>query len=80
MSVKGEAYHMAQMAAEQTAAGRAARVKEFIADSDPDIIADLFAMIKDAVIDHGSSEALAIANHCHIFAAALRDVEAGLRG
>lgn len=78
MSARGEAYFAEKMAADQTAAARAARVKEFIADSDPEIIADLFAEIKDAVIDRAAEEACAVTRCFHTFTVVLSDVETEL--
>ena len=78
MSTQGEAYIAQKLAENQTAAARAARVKEFIADSDPEIIADLFATIRDAVIEQESDAMLAITKHYLSVATILSDVETGL--
>lgn len=79
MSAQGELYFAQKLAENQTAAARATRVKEFIANSDRAVISDLFATIRDAVIDCGAEESLAVARHFQMFVAALSDVEAELR-
>lgn len=78
MSTQGEAYIAEKMAENQTAAARAARVKQFITDSSPEIIADFFAVIKDAMIERETDELLAITKYYHAAASILSDVEANL--
>lgn len=78
MSTQGEAYIAQKLAENQTAAARAARVKEFIADSDPAIIDDLFAQIKDAVIEYETQAALVFAKYQRSVAALIDQVEAEL--
>lgn len=77
MSTQGEAYYALKMAEEETAAARAARVKEFIADSDPEIIADLFKMIKDAIIEREAEAVLLLTKHYLSLKTALNEIEAG---
>lgn len=78
MSTTGEAYLAKKMADNLTAGERAARVKEFIADSDPDIIADLFEMIRDAVIKQEVDVAFLITEHYRSVNTILNDVLRGL--
>ena len=78
MSTLAEAYYAEKNAESQRAAERAARVKEFVADSDPDIIADLFQIIKDAVIEHEAEAVLAMTKHYLSVKTIIGDVEAGL--
>lgn len=78
MSTQGEAYIAQKLSENQTAAARAARVKEFIADSDPEIIADLFATIRDAVIEQESDAMLALTKHYLSVTTILSEVETGL--
>lgn len=73
MSTNGEAF-LAKMADNLTAGERAARVKEFITDSDPEIIADLFEMIRDAVIKHETDIAFMITEHYRSVNSILNDV------
>lgn len=75
MSTQGEAYIAEKMAENQTAAARAARVKQFITDSSPEIIADLFAVIRDSMIEREADEMLAIAKYYRSAASMLSDVE-----
>lgn len=77
MSTQGEAYFALKMAEEETAAARAARVKEYIADSDPEIIADLFKMIKDAIIEREAEAVLLLTKHYLSAKTALNELEAG---
>lgn len=63
MSTLGEAYIAQELAENQRAAARAARVKEFISDSDPEIISDLFKMITDAVIEREAEAVLSLTQH-----------------
>lgn len=78
MSTLGEAYIAQRLAENQTAAARAARVKEFVTDSDPDIIADLFKMITDAVIEREAEAVLSLTQHYLSVKTALNELEAGL--
>lgn len=78
MSTQGEAQIAKMLNDYLTAGERAARVKEFIADSDPDIIADLFEMIRDAVIKHETDIAFMITEHYRSVNSILKDVMTGL--
>lgn len=78
MSTNGEAFLAKKMADNLTAGERAARVKEFITDSDPEIIADLFEMIRDAVIKHETDIAFMITEHYRSVNSILKDVMTGL--
>lgn len=78
MSTLGEAYIAQKLAETQTAAARAARVKEFIADSNPEIISDLFELIKDAVIEREAEAVLSLTKHYLSVKTALNELEAGL--
>lgn len=75
MSKKGEAYIAARRAEDQAAAERAARVREFIAESDPEIIADLFAVIKDALLEREAAEVFALTKHYKRVATIVHEVE-----
>lgn len=75
MSTLGEAYIAEMMAENQMAAARAARVKQFIADSNPELIADLFAMIRAALIEREADEMFAITKYYRSAAMILTDVE-----
>ena len=76
MSTQGETYIAEKLAENLTAAARAARVKEFITDSSPEIIADLFATIRDAMIAREADELLALTKYYRSAATILSDVEA----
>ena len=70
------AAYMARKAEEDRAAAeRSARVREFIAESDSDIISDLFAEIKDAVLTREVNEAAALAAFYKSILGILHDVE-----
>lgn len=70
------AAYMARKAEEDRAAAeRSARVREFIAESDSDIISDLFAEIKDAVLTREVNEAAALATFYKSILGILHDVE-----
>lgn len=78
MSTQGEAYIAEKLAENQTAAARAARVKAFITDSDPEIISDLFKMIKDAVIEREAECLLSITQNYLSVKSALNEIETEL--
>lgn len=80
MSTLVEAYCAEKVAENQTAAARAARVKEFITDSDPEIIADLFQIIKDAVVEREAETMIELTRRYLSVKTALNDLEAELRG
>lgn len=80
MSKKGEAYFAEQMAADQAEASRKARVREFVAENDPEIISDLFTVIKDAVIENGVRKSAAIMEQHKIATAAVFEVECEFMG
>lgn len=76
MSTLAEAYYAEKNAESQRAAERAARVKQFVADSDPDIIADLFQIIRDAVIEQEAEAVLAMTKHYLSVKTVINDVQA----
>lgn len=78
MSTQGEAFLVKKIVDTLTAGERAARVKEFIADSDPDIIADLFDIIRNAVIDRETDVAFMITEHYRSVNTIINDVLTGL--
>ena len=78
MSAQGGAYFANNMTEIFTDGARATRVREFIADSDPDIIADLFALIKDAVINRETQSSFEITEHYRSVNTILNDVMKGL--
>ncbi len=80
MSKRGEAYFAEKMAADQAAATRRARVKEFVAENDPEIISDLFTVIKDAVIENGIKKSADVMEQHRIATAAVFDVECEFLG
>lgn len=75
MSALSEAYIAEKAAEDQAAAARAARVKEFIIESDPEIISDLFAEIKEAVLEREANELFAITKFYKSVAMILHEVE-----
>lgn len=78
MSTLGEAYYAEKMAENQRAAARAAKVKAFIADSDPEIIADLFQIIKDAVVAREAETMIELTRRYLSVRSALSDLESEL--
>lgn len=80
MSTLVEAYYAEKVAENQTAAARAARVKEFITDSDPEIIADLFQIIKDAVVEREAETMIELTRRYLSVKTALNELETELRG
>ena len=60
MSTLAEAYYAEKEAESQRVAERVARVKEFVASSDPNIIDDMFHIIEDAVVEHEAEAILAM--------------------
>ena len=79
MSTLVEAYYAEKVAENQTAAARAARVKEFITDSDPEIIADLFQIIKDAVVEREAETMIELTRRYLSIKTSLNELEAELR-
>ena len=71
-----ERYIAERAAEDQAAAERAARVREFIAESDPEIISDLFAVIKDAVLEREAAEVFALTKYYKGVATIVHEVEA----
>ena len=80
MSKKGEAYIVERLAEDQAELSRKARVKEFVAENDPEIISDLFTVIKDAVVENGVRKSAAIMEQHKIAAAAVFEVECEFMG
>ena len=78
MTKEAQAYIAEKMAEDQAAAARSARVKEFIAESDPEIISDLFAEIKETVLNREADEVFAITQFYKSVATILHDVETEL--
>lgn len=80
MSTSKEAYINERIAADQAAASRRARVREFVAENDEGIISDLFTVIKDAVIENGVQKSAAILEQHRLAAAAVFEVECEFMG
>ena len=80
MSKKGEAYFAERLAADQAEASRRARVREFVAENDSEVISDLFAVIKDAVIENGLRKSAEIMEQHKIATAAVFEVECEMMG
>lgn len=80
MSTNKEAYINERIAADQAAADRRARVREFVAENDEGIISDLFTVIKDAVIENGVRKSAAIMEQHRIATAAVFEVECEFMG
>ena len=77
MKTKGEAYVEEKAEEEQAAARRLERVREFVSNSDPEIISDLFAALNTAVLDREAKEVFALTSAYKSVSTILRDVEAG---
>lgn len=80
MSTSKEAYINERITADQAAADRRARVREFVAENDEGIISDLFTVIKDAVIENGVRKSAAIMEQHRIATAAVFEVECEFMG
>lgn len=76
MSTRGDVYIEAKIAEDRAAVARAARVKEFIVASDPEIISDFFTEIKEAVLSREANEVFAITKFYQSVVTILHDVEA----
>lgn len=78
MTKQAEKYLAEKMAEDQAADARRARVKEFIAENDADIISDLFTVIKDTVIENGVRKSAAIMEQHKLATAAVFEAECEL--
>lgn len=80
MSKLSEAYIAERLAESDAAATRAARVKEFVAEHDPEIISDLFTVIRDAIVENGVKKSSEVMEQHKLAASVVFAVECDFLG